>query len=857
MLVAVWLASAAAAVELRLTIEWGGGSRENQLHWDGRITIENGRLLSVENAGLDGGGEGWRDQTEASLALTSMTEGGADGVLLVIDATPETRIRYDTPILPIESTVAELTRREIRLTRADGAWVTIRPAALEHVATPALECATLLVDGGALRAFAVRNDGDPKLAATRQVAVLGRFSEGRWQEDEVVAGPGLVYFTTAARLPDGGLLLAWSQYVGGEWHVYVARRGDPAEAPVQLSSGAANFCPALYAGPEGVWCAWQSAVGHQFRIVARRLDSTGWGEPLRIDASGSAARPALAGDGERVWLAFDVFVGRDFDAMVCRLGESGATSPEAVLAGPAEELSPQLVAVDGTVWLLASGRLVGLRGNERFAPVALAKPGSPLRMPLTGLTADARGRLWVVASRGGGPGAPPLLQVGCLDGDQVVPAPPLPASTPWSAPWIGDDNRLRVLTREGLSVGSVAAGETARPSVRPYAAPTKTAAELERREPQAIELDGRTYRLYWGELHTHLGEHPADWTIKQWVDRYYLRGRYDQGLDIAATSDHDWPEMTITKFMVQQAVAAVLNEPGRFVACSGFEWSGDNAVRRRYGDRTVVFLRDDVPITRITDETGNTPAKLHVALAANGGIDWPHHVGASWAIMDWTTHSATVEPVVEITSTHGVYETYDPAHVIAGWIKDPVGDRSAPLPPSASQTGPLGPRPMVGAADYTSLQYGLSQGHRFAFVGSSDSHNGISGYESGMLGVYATELTRAAVFEAWKARRAYAVRGGQRIAVDLRVNGTFMGGETTSDGPPRVAVTVRGTAPIEKIELVRNNQYVYVRTGDGGPDLGFEYLDQAAPPGLSYYYVRVFQEGDAYAWGSPVWVTRR
>ncbi len=28
-----------------------------------------------------------------------------------------------------------------------------------------------------------------------------------------------------------------------------------------------------------------------------------------------------------------------------------------------------------------------------------------------------------------------------------------------------------------------------------------------------------------------------------------------------------------------------------------------------------------------------------------------------------------------------------------------------------------------------------------------------------------------------------------------------------------------------------------------------------AEPGDCYYYIRVFQEGDCYAWSSPVWVT--
>jgi len=205
-----------------------------------------------------------------------------------------------------------------------------------------------------------------------------------------------------------------------------------------------------------------------------------------------------------------------------------------------------------------------------------------------------------------------------------------------------------------------------------------------------------------------------------------------------------------------------------------------------------------------------------------GGIDWPHHVGASWAIMDWDSHSEEIEPVVELTSNHGVYETYDRDRAIAGWTKTPIADRNAPVPRDASKRGPTQFRKPIGDQDFTSLQYGLSQGHQFAFVGSSDSHSGLAGCQTGMTAIIARDLSREAIFEAWRARRAYALRGGEPILVDVRIGDAVMGQETTVQGNPKLEIQVIGTAPLEKIEIIRSSEYIHTRQGTGASELSFQ-----------------------------------
>jgi hypothetical protein len=495
---------------------------------------------------------------------------------------------------------------------------------------------------------------------------------------------------------------------------------------------------------------------------------------------------------------------------------------------PSLQLDP-----DGTLWVLAGKRLAGIRNGQR---VELA---SPLSEPADQFLIDSAGRFWFFRSlvrtfdesidyitRPGG-----RVSIMLLGGKSLYEQtfeiglgyrPPFLDSKGdlWST---ADSVIYRIhqglppVGKGTLDLRIVGPLDEARhaPLPQPVHVPHET-----------IQINGKVYTLFFAEMHTHLGETPTSQIIETWPDRFYLKAARSGVLDAGSLSDHDWFRMTNSKYLIEQAYSSVLSIPNHFQAFAGYEWSGDFFTRRRYGDRTVTFLEDYSPIFRITDPESNTLQKLHTKLKPLAAIDWPHHLGAPFAVMDWTTHDGTVEPVVEMVSSHGVYETYHP---------------EVAVPVKYTQALPIGK---------SSVQDGLAAGKRFGLVGSSDSHSGLSGYSNGMLGIYAESLTRASLIQAFHARRTFAIRGGEPLLLDVRVNGAFMGQEIGATSAPRLSVRVQAKSPIQKIEIVRDGRYIYARPGEGKQS-SFEYQDMEKG---KYYYVRVWLEGGKYAWSSPVWI---
>ena len=689
----------------------------------------------------------------------------------------------------------------------------------------------------------VETIGDPRTMGARQAITLLINEKGFWTEPIAISAPGIVYFPSLTVDPRGRIWIAWSQFQNNVWTV-MARAWDHGslEPPVDLGRDSRiNLMPSLTALPSGdIFAAWQAEASGRFAIRAAMFHDGKWSPSETVSSAGDEEfRPAatVVSNG-KLWLVWDRAEGSRYSTIARRRSASG-WSPEINVFG-GETRSPQIVPDhSGRIWILASGRLVGLDASgQRYAVASL--PADWKKGP-DFFTIDNHDRFWFFQSRGqrivfdwqAAP-VPAVTSMAVLDSGGIHMLPDSEAAMGYSAPFVDADgnvwamNSLQFL-RFRQPYPQAAGSAITHPTPVPELATSAGHTPVWPHGP--ISVAGHRYRVYWADMHDHMTEQPRDIYMRDWIDQFYLTARYRFGLDSVALTDHDWPGTTRSMYYVEQAIAMVLNADNRFVAISGYEWSGDSQIRARFGDRTVLFPSGYHDPARISDPGSDTARKLSQHVKALGALDWPHHIGRAESPVDPRYLIPETEPVMEMTSGHGVFETYDPRHAV------PVPFHTQIIPG-------------------TSVQDALALGKRVGMVGSSDSHSGFSGYQVGMLAVVAPELTHASILDAIRQRRVYAVRGGQPIVIDFRVDGHFMGESFASSTPPRIHVDIRGSGPITRVELVRSNQYIFTREyNDGARERTIDYKDEEIPP--AFYYVRVAQGSDQWAWTSPIWIEKQ
>jgi hypothetical protein len=90
---------------------------------------------------------------------------------------------------------------------------------------------------------------------------------------------------------------------------------------------------------------------------------------------------------------------------------------------------------------------------------------------------------------------------------------------------------------------------------------------------------------------------------------------------------------------------------------------------------------------------------------------------------------------------------------------------------------------------------------------------------NGLTGVYAPGKSRQEICDGLYQRRTFAVTNHARILMDFRVNGEPMGGELFrgNAGQAKIAARVSGTAPLVRVELLKNNRVIHgVHPARGG-----------------------------------------
>ena len=368
-----------------------------------------------------------------------------------------------------------------------------------------------------------------------------------------------------------------------------------------------------------------------------------------------------------------------------------------------------------------------------------------------------------------------------------------------------------------------------------------------RSNPMMVDEDEPKWNIYVGDTHSHTSHSDAFIVCNQ--DSAYDYARHVSMLDFAAVTDHaeaiwgDPPSRWKWEKLTQAVKRA--NEPGRFAALAGFEWTSTFVNDQLYpvgpGHLTVLRPGNEAYPIRADAFPGADAKELIESMDQYGGQMYFHHPAADWGYADFD------DPLVERTSVVEIFSTY-------GCSLNPECKPPINKPLKVGHTA----------------ESALARGHVLGFVASTDNHLGhpgasrFPGYEDlnldagGRTYVLAKELSREAILDAFANRRTYATNGAD-ILMDFTADGAPMGSKLPVDAKPDFKAKAITQKPAEIIELVRYQQ------GDNVP---FPVIAKESPVStylleLSYqpsdsrpalYYIHVREKDGGEAWSSPIFI---
>ncbi len=353
--------------------------------------------------------------------------------------------------------------------------------------------------------------------------------------------------------------------------------------------------------------------------------------------------------------------------------------------------------------------------------------------------------------------------------------------------------------------------------------------------PIVVTQEPPAERLWWGDLHSQ-----SFFTDGlRCPEELYHFARREAFLDIFAMADHS-ESLTDRQWDYFVAVTNDAYAPDEFATLVGFEWTNHWP-----GHRNCYFRGEGGPIVRRGERTVEDIQRLYDVAHEHGALLIPHHPANVTMGVEWeAAYDPEHERLVEIHSIWGNSERPE--------------DAGNPFPIRTSGGEQAG-RHVLDA---------LNMGRRFGFVGGGDIHDGRPGDElhslqgprpehynllrrQGIMGVWAAELTREAIFDALWERNCFATTN-VRMPIRFSVCGTRQGASVQSDDARPINLWAASEVPIARVTIVRDGEDW--RSFEPNERIADVRLEDAASSAPAYYYARIERADGWMGWASPVWV---
>jgi hypothetical protein len=301
--------------------------------------------------------------------------------------------------------------------------------------------------------------------------------------------------------------------------------------------------------------------------------------------------------------------------------------------------------------------------------------------------------------------------------------------------------------------------------------------------PVRVHASQPERQIRWGDIHAQclIGCGARS------IDEFFRHARDFARIDF---SSHQANCFLVTgeEWRETQIVTARHDEPGRFAALLGLEWSADT---NKGGDRNLYFPGDTAPITRCSHEYVADKSDLASDLPEAEDLHANYrgsrtviglHVGGRTT--DLSRHDPSLERLIEVHSTHATSE----------WFLFEALDRGYRMGVTAGSDGVDG-RP--GA--------------------SHPGHQSVRNVRGGLVAAPLRKLDRDGLWEALEARNCYATNG-ERIRIEFSAEGRAMGSEFRAERPPLLEISIDGTDLLESVEIFRGTKVIHdvvLRPADG------------------------------------------